>query len=536
MQSSNNSTPSTASSTNQAIQFWLNGSVVSVNDAHPHQSLLQWLRQDPQRCGTKEGCAEGDCGACTVLMIEDLGDQQPLQVKPINSCIRLLPTLQGKAIVTVEGLSDINAPLHPAQQAMVDHHGSQCGFCTPGFVMSLAGLYKKQSSASRDDVCAAIAGNLCRCTGYKPILDAAQQMMVIGRDDNSSAELRPQSRPAWQQWLQQIGQTDQHTGAAQVRAALASIPRTNPRYAWDGYTFLSPSSAAQVSQLLANYPSAWILAGGTDVGLWINKALQLNRTIIWLGAAQDLNHIRTTDTHLEIGAAVATTQAFDALNKLYPKVADVWLRFASIPVRNSATLCGNIANGSPIGDSMPVLISLGATVQLDSVDGARTIPLEDLYLEYKKQSRAPNEWVHSVHIPLPRADHIYAAYKLSKRPEQDISAVLCAISMTQSAGVITSARIAFGGMAGTPKRARAAEAALLNQRFNKEAFEAAALALATDFTPLSDMRATQMYRSKVAANCLRRFWLENSLENSSAHRLKNSASQSVDHLAVRLVK
>ena len=332
-------------------------------------------------------------------------------------------------------------------------------------------------------------------------------MMAISRDDDASNN----AQPAWQQWLRQIGSANQHAGAVQVRAALDSIAHENPHYKWDGHSFFSPNSASQVSRLLADHPSAWILAGGTDVGLWINKALQRNRTIIWLGAAKDLNTIRTTDTHLEIGAAVATTQAFDALNLVYPKLADIWLRFASIPVRNSATLCGNIANGSPIGDSMPVLIALGATVQLHSVNGARTVLLEDLYLDYKKQSRAPNEWVHSVHIPLPNVGHIYAAYKLSKRPEQDISAVLFAASLTISEGIISSVRIAFGGMAGTPKRARASEAALLGQPFEQAIFDAAGRALASDFTPLSDMRATQAYRSKVAANCLRRFYLEQSL-------------------------
>lgn len=509
MLSLNNITPPIETT---AIQFWLNGTIVSLNNVHPHLSLLQWLRQDPQRCGTKEGCAEGDCGACTVLMIEDTGDQQPLQVKPINSCIRLLPTLHGKAIVTVEALSDVGATLHPVQQAMVECHGSQCGFCTPGFVMSLTGLYKQQSSASRDEVCAAIAGNLCRCTGYKPIVEAAQHMMIIGRNNKSSDG----SKPAWQQWLAQIGKLDEHSGAVQIRAELASISHVNPHYAWDGYSFFSPNSAAQVSQLLADHPSAWIIAGGTDVGLWINKALQLNRTIIWLGAAPDLVKIRSTELGLEIAAGVATTQAFEALNKVYPKLADIWLRFASIPVRNSATLCGNIANGSPIGDSMPVLIALGATVQLHSVDGVRTIALEHLYLDYKKQARATNEWVYSVHIPLLQSNQIYAAYKLSKRPEQDISAVLCAISITHSDGVITSARIAFGGMAGTPKRAVAAEAALVNQPFKQATFDAAARALAADFTPLSDMRATQLYRAKAAANCLRRFYLEHSLYFSTA--------------------
>ena len=494
------------SSNDSHIEFWLNGKTVSVNNVQPHTSLLQWLRSDPQTCGTKEGCAEGDCGACTVLLVlEPTGDNGALQTKPINSCIRLLPTLHGKAVVTVEGLSDINTRLHPVQEAMVTCHGSQCGFCTPGFVMSLAGLYKQKTSASRAEVCVAIAGNLCRCTGYQPILNAAQEMLALGKNNTKEASIKP----AWQQWLAQVGPALEHDGAKQIQSALANIAKANAVYTYDGYSFFSPTSIDEVSKLLAAYPNGWILAGGTDVGLWINKALQLNRQIIWLGAVDALQTIETSPTGLTIGAGVATAQAFAAMNKIYPQFASIWERFASVPVRNSATLCGNIANGSPIGDSMPVLIALGAAVQLSGGNsGSRKIALEDLYVDYKKQSRATGEWVQSVHVPHPKADQLVAAYKLSKRPEQDISAVLFAINITKINHVITSARIAYGGMAGTPKRARAAEAALLNKTFDQATFEAAALAVAHDFSPLSDMRASQTYRASVAANCLRRFHLE----------------------------
>jgi xanthine dehydrogenase small subunit len=503
----------------QPIRFWLNGQVRSVAAVDPHTSLLDHLREHEGLTGTKEGCAEGDCGACTVALLEPCGER--VQVRPVNSCIRFLPTLQGKGVVTVEGLA---APtggaqvLHPVQQAMVDGHASQCGFCTPGFVMSLLVLFKNQAAPDRPAICEALAGNLCRCTGYRPILDAATAMYAqagetalppaAGGDDD------------WRHWLRRPATALQPAGPAERRLAQA-LATLQPPQGWRheaaGTRFFAPHTTQQLSALLHEHPQAWVLAGGTDVGLWVNKALQDTPVFLWTGGVPQLQRIETSATHLTIGAAVTLDQAFAALQAQWPALGEVWRRFASPPVRASGTLGGNVANGSPIGDSMPVLIALGAEVLLRHRDGGRALPLEALYLDYKRQAREAGEWVEGVRVPLPqrppavpagRVQHL-AAYKLSKRTEQDISAVLAAFHVqVDPQGTIAAARLAFGGMAAVPRRAAQAEAALVGQPFAAAAFEAAASALARDFTPIDDMRASAAYRSRGAAGLLRRFFDE----------------------------
>ncbi len=485
----------------QPIRFWLNGELRSVEGVDPHTSLLDHLRECEGLTGTKEGCAEGDCGACTVALLEPHNGR--VRVRPINSCIRFLPTLQGKGVLTVEGLTDPRQGLHPVQQAMVACHGSQCGFCTPGFVMSLWALFKHQAAPTRQAACDALAGNLCRCTGYRPILEAAATM---GRYTAEHAD------PTLRGWLRTAATAEGPAGAAEQELAQA-LQRLAPRAGWHyeaaDTLFFAPHTVEDLSDLVARHPDAWVLGGGTDVALWVNKALQDTRVFIWTGQVAALHRIAPTDTHLHLGAALTLDQAFDAMEAHWPMFSDVWRRFASPPVRASGTLGGNVANGSPIGDSMPVLIALGAEVVLQHRDGQRVLPLEALYLDYKRQARGPGEWVESVRLPWPRASQRLAAYKLSKRPEQDISAVLAAFNVeVDDGGVITSARLAYGGMAGVPKRAAGAEAALAGQAFAAETFERAAQALAADFAPIDDMRASAAYRTRGAAQLLRRFFDE----------------------------
>jgi xanthine dehydrogenase small subunit len=476
-----------------------------VQGVDPHTSLLEHLREHEGLTGTKEGCAEGDCGACTVALLEP--DDGRVRVRPINSCIRFLPTLQGKGVLTVEGLADARLGLHPVQQAMVECHASQCGFCTPGFVMSLWALFKHQAAPTRQQACDALAGNLCRCTGYRPILEAAGRM---GRHVAEPGHADPTLRG----WLRTAATAAAPAGAAELELAQA-LQRLAPSGGWSyaaGETrFFAPHTVEELSELVARHPQAWVLAGGTDVALWVNKALQDTRVFIWTGQVRALHRIESTDTHLHLGGALTLDRAFEAMHAHWPMFDEVWRRFASPPVRASGTLGGNVANGSPIGDSMPVLIALGAEVVLQHRDSRRVLPLEALYLDYKHQSRVPGEWVESLRLPWPGASQRLAAYKLSKRPEQDISAVLGAFNVVvDESGVITSARLAFGGMAGVPRRATQAEAALAGQSFTAEAFERAAQALAADFAPIGDMRASAAYRMRGAAQLLRRFFDEHS--------------------------
>jgi xanthine dehydrogenase small subunit len=469
----------------EAIRFYYRGALHSVADAAPTRTLLQHLREDLHCTGTKEGCAEGDCGACTV-MIGELSEGG-LALKSVNACIQFLPALDGKAVFTVEDLKADDGALHPVQQAMVDCHGSQCGFCTPGFVMSLWSLYLAQengaASLSRSQINDALSGNLCRCTGYKPIIAAAQQMGTLPRVDFDRAP---------------------------VVDALLGIRREHQfEYAAAGQRFFAPRTIAELTALRSTFPAATLLAGSTDVGLWVTKQMRELGDIIYLGQVAALNTITTANGQLLIGAGVNLNDAYAAACSHYPtELTEMWQRFASLPIRNVGTLGGNVANGSPIGDSMPWLIALGSSVVLRAASGQRVLPLEDFYLGYQKKDMRADEFVEAVQIPLPVAGRHFRTYKLAKRFDQDISAVCAAFSITLNDGIVSDARIAFGGMAATPKRGSHAEAALNGRSWSEATLQVAMVALAQDFTPLSDMRASGAYRMKTAQNLLRRFWLE----------------------------
>lgn len=479
------------------IRFVLDEEIVELEDVPPTQTVLEYLREVRGRTGTKEGCAEGDCGACTVVLGDLAADRSRIEYRAINSCIRFLPTIDGKELITVENLHESRTALHPVQQALVDHHASQCGFCTPGFVMSLFGLYLNNAAPSRDDVVTALSGNLCRCTGYRPIIAAGCSMTDY-----------PQ--PA--KWSRDD---------AQSATRIARLCEVQSAAAFVGPGFSAPTSIDELATLLESAPESLLLAGGTDVGLWVTKQLRALPPMIYVGAVGELKEIREVDSGVRIGAAVALTDAWRTIVQLHPQLSELALRFASPPVCNSGTLCGNIANGSPIGDSMPILIALGAQIELRRGKELRTLPLDQFYLGYQRRDLQPGEFVCAVTVPRATAGQRIASYKVSKRFDQDISAVCAGFAIQLDSDRVVAARLAFGGMAAIPARAPRAEAALLNKDWSSQTVEAAVDALSEDFKPLSDMRASSEYRLVAAGQLLRRFFRET--QNASAASLHELA-------------
>ena len=446
------------------IVFLLNGERVELNGVPATRTLLDWLREDRGLTGTKEGCNEGDCGACTVMVSDGNG------TRTLNSCILFLPQLHGKAVRTVEGVSGPDGSLHPVQKAMIRHHGSQCGFCTPGFVVSMACAHKN----GRRDFDVQLAGNLCRCTGYAPIVRAAK--------DAASEPV-----PIWI--------TEDYAQSATV----AGGPER-------GASGIAPESADELATLYAAHPDAVLVAGATDVGLAVTKALREPERILFLSGIQDLKVIDVGPKAVRIGAMATLSEIGDAIADLHPSLGELIRRFGSVQIRNAATIGGNIANGSPVGDFPPALIALGATLHLRRRNDRRDLPIEDFFLDYGVQDRAPGEFVEAVSFPR-QADRL-KCYKLSKRFDQDISAVCGCLNIRVEAGRVEEARIAFGGMAGIPKRARHVEDALSGQDWSEATVRAARDAWERDFTPLTDLRASAAYRLDAARNMLTRAFLD----------------------------
>jgi xanthine dehydrogenase small subunit len=466
-----------------SLRFLRKGAIVELSAVDPTGTLLDHLRLAEGSIGTKEGCNEGDCGACTVALGR-LRDGR-LVYEPVNACIQLVGMADGAEVVTVEDLAEGGA-LHPVQRAMVDLHASQCGFCTPGIVMSLFTLYQTGVTADRAAVCDQLAGNLCRCTGYRPIVDAALAACSGVPADTFAAR------------------------AAETAWRLAALADGDDVFVGDEDRFFAaPASIDALSALLGRHPDATIVAGATDVGLWVTKQLRALPKIVWLGRVAGLGTIEETPAGVRIGATATYEAAAAAMAAIDPDLGSLWRRIGSKQVRHSGTVGGNIANGSPIGDTPPALIALGATLELRRGDAVRRLPLEDFFLAYGRQDRAPGEVVVAVEVPRLGPSDAFRCYKISKRFDQDISAVMAAIRLTLEDGLIACARIAFGGMAGVPKRAAAAEAALAGARPADPALPGAVrAALAADFKPLDDMRASAAYRLDVAGSLLEKALLE----------------------------
>ncbi|BCB20619.1 xanthine dehydrogenase small subunit [Bosea sp. ANAM02] len=474
----------------ESLRFLLGDRLVEIDRCDPTLTVLDWLRLDQRMTGSKEGCAEGDCGACTVVV--GRLDRGRLRYEAINACIRFLPTLDGCQLLTVEHLKGADGALHPVQQAMVACHGSQCGFCTPGFVMSLLALRLNEAEPSVSRIEDALAGNLCRCTGYEPIIAAGQRMDEIAPREADRFLLERET----------------------VATRLAALNDAETlALQGEGGRFYAPTTIEALADLIAAHPQATLVAGATDVGLWVTKAMKRLDPVIYLGRIEALRAITDEGDHLRFGAMASHIDVRTALATLSPQLDELMRRFGGEQVRNAGTIGGNIANGSPIGDLPPALIALDATLVLarrgESRLERRSIPLESFFMEYRKQDRRAAEFVEAVLVSKLAKGALFHASKVSKRFDEDISAVCGAFRLTLGGDErISEARLAYSGMAGIPKRAKAAEAALVGQRWDDAAVTAAIAALPQDFTPLDDMRASAHYRLRIAGNLLRRFLIE----------------------------
>ncbi|PDQ20353.1 xanthine dehydrogenase small subunit [Mesorhizobium sanjuanii] len=474
--------------TRNEIRFILNGEDVALTTVAPDATLLDWLRLNRSLRGTKEGCAEGDCGACTVLVGRLSAGR--LVYESVNACIRFLGSLDRTHVVTVEHLRGEAGKLHPVQQAMVDFHGSQCGFCTPGFVMSLYALWMRSPEPSDAAIEKALQGNLCRCTGYEAIVRAARAISSYGKaaKDPLAAERKAVTTRL----------------AAMKDGARVEIGSGKQR-------MVVPADADDLASVLDKEPGATIVAGSTDVGLWVTKHMRDIAPAVFIGNLDGMCTISEDKGVISIGAGVTYSDAFALLSKRIPALGPLFDRIGGEQVRNMGTIGGNIANGSPIGDTPPPLIALGARLTLRRGKKRRTIPLEDFFIAYGKQDRQPGEFVEAVHVPVPAKGTKFAVYKITKRRDEDITAALGAFNLTLAKdGSVADIRIAYGGMAATPKRASAVEKALLGKPWTEAAVEAAMAEYTSDFTPLTDMRASAEYRALAARNLLLRFFAETS--------------------------
>jgi xanthine dehydrogenase small subunit len=467
-----------------ALRFHFRAGEVVLDRFSPRATVLDWLREDMGAKGTKEGCAEGDCGACTVVLARLRGGA--IAYEPINACILLLGQLDGAELITIEDLA-AGGELHPLQQAMVDRHASQCGFCTPGIVMSLFAAYHSGAPQTYSGLCDQLAGNLCRCTGYRPIIAAALETCNGAPADRFAA-----------------------TAGTRTTALAALDDRHDVFVGDEGAFFAAPASVDSLAALYARFPDATLVAGATDVGLWITKQLRDLKRVIWLGRAAGLDEVRQgADGTVSLGATLTLEDSVPLLGAIHPDLSELLRRFGSKQVRASGTVGGNIANGSPIGDLAPALIALGGRVVLRKGAKVRALPLEDFFVAYGKQARDPGEFVLAVEAPRLAADQRYRAFKVSKRLDEDISAVMLALRVDLDGRRIVGARIACGGMAATPKRAANAERALIGANLDERAsWRAARAALALDFAPLTDQRASAAYRMSVAANLLEKALIE----------------------------
>ncbi|MCV2403162.1 xanthine dehydrogenase small subunit [Marinomonas sp. C2222] len=497
------------------MKFLLNDELVTDNTLPSDFSALRYLREKQGLTGTKEGCGSGDCGACTLLV--GALEEGEVAYSTFNSCITPVQALAGKHVVSVEYLSESLDKLHPAQQAMVDHHGSQCGFCTPGIVLSLASLYENSQSANktinRSDVCDAISGNLCRCTGYRPIIDAGLAM----QSEQSTAEQSISEHSREEAW------SNISANSEQVKAQLESLQQE----AQSANNYFQPDTLAELLAIKADHKDAVLIAGGTDLMLENTQRFHDFDVLIDVSCVKELTQIEESSTSISLGASV-TYSELEAFSKTrYPHLFHLLERIASRQIRNRGTIGGNVANGSPIADMPPILLALDADIHLVKVDGSkRVVNINDFYLGYKQTELAADELIQFFEIDLAKLDLFHRFYKVSKRMEDDISSVMLAVRFAVEDQKITDVRFAFGGMAATPIRASQTENALLGASINDEqALLQAMNTLKEELSPLSDMRASAGYRSDIAASLIRKALLElngHQVPTFSGHPVSNA--------------
>ena len=470
------------------VRFVLDGQIVEAQGERRTTTVLDYLREQLHRTGTKEGCAEGDCGACVVMVGELNAAGNGVEYVPVNSCIQLLPTLDGKSVKTIESLKKADGTLHPVQDEMIKCHGSQCGFCTPGIVMSLVNLVQVLPTPSRQQITDALSGNLCRCTGYTPIIDAAFKAV----EKKSELKLNDHADVALLKEIQRA-----HTPTLTLDGDIIVQPVVRTK---KGNEFVSPATLAEVADYLLKNPTTTLLAGSTEIGLQVNKKFSRPEHIMYLGNVAELRQVTETAHAWRMGAAVSLTQVETLIGKAYPDFAEVLRRFGSPPIRSTATLAGNIANGSPIGDSMPCLMALGASLVLRRGDKTRKVLLENFYTGMKKNVLEAGEFIEAVELPKPVSGQVFRAHKVSKRFEQDISATCAAISYTLQGGKLSGVKLAYNGLAPSPCRAPKLEAVLEGKA--PVAVKAADLdaAITASFTARDGLRASWAYRALVARN------------------------------------
>ena len=446
------------------IRFTLNDDPVELSGVSPMTTLLDWLREHRGLRGTKEGCAEGDCGACTVVLERADGRRQP-----INACIALLGQIDGQSLRTVEGLRGPEGAPHAVQTAMAEADATQCGFCTPGFVMSAYAFAAGGEAADPEIIHDALAGNLCRCTGYRPIVEVMAKVAGLPVEP-----VRPVP--------------------ARTRAAVFDA------------AFFAPRTLAELLRLRSAQPGALLLAGATDLGLLASRSRKPPAAVIHVAHVPEFTAITEDKEQITIGAAVTYADAMPALIAAYPALRTYLARLGSRQIRSLGTIGGNIGTASPIGDMPPVLLALEASLKLVSIRGGRTLPLDEFFLGYRKTALAPDEVIQSISMPRLRPGEVFFCDKLSKRRDQDISTVAGAHRIRIRNGTIEDVRTGFGGLAATPMRAHNVEQALKGQPFTPATFEAAAHAVPKDFQPIDDWRGTAAYRLTATANLLRRLY------------------------------
>jgi xanthine dehydrogenase small subunit len=467
--------------TSSTLKFVWENKIHSISNIDPNETILNYVRLNLKKTGTKEGCAEGGCGACTVV----LGDlkNNKIDYQAINSCIAFVPSLEGKQLILVEDLVSKNGALHSVQEAMINYHGSQCGFCTPGFVMSLFAMYKNFSSYNKENIQDSISGNLCRCTGYRPIVDAAKSLNNVNRLDQFDKNKK------------------------KIISLLKKINSENLIIQNRNKKYFSPKNINELKKTIKDNPNSIFLSGGTDLSLNVTKGRKDINNIISLNLIKELKFIKERNGNIEVGAATSLIEFELFIKKYYPDFNAILKRYGSVQIRNVATIAGNIATASPIGDTLPLLLSLDAKVVLQKISKKTILPLNNFFVSYRKTKLKKGQFIHSIIIPIFKKN-IFKAYKISKRIDDDISSVCASFNLEINNKKIKNIKIAYGGMAPIPKRAINCEKTLINSNLSEEIFEKAKKNLEKDFSPINDTRATKDYRMEVAKNLLMKCFIE----------------------------